>query len=118
MVTTVPVIVGKGQRLKMNCIPRLTICFNVFLLQYPKSTLKGLTKFAKGSYGGKRARIKLESVQVPSIRVAWVPQVSPVPYAFCLRHIAQWTLPPERAPPWFEIGTEYTLPTHPYKCVF
>ncbi|KAA8594375.1 hypothetical protein FQN60_005209, partial [Etheostoma spectabile] len=42
-----------------------------------------------------------------------LPKLALYHYAFCLRHIAQLTLPPERAPPWFEIERRLFSPLTP-----
>ena len=65
-------------------------------------------------WNGKRARIKLEKFQVPINKGGvGLPKLALYHYAFCLRHIAQWTLPPERAPPWFEIEWRLFFPLTP-----
>ena len=45
--------------------------------------------------------------------VMGLPKLALYRYAFCLRHVAQWTLLPEKAPPWFEIERRLFSPLAP-----
>ena len=38
-------------------------------------------------------------------------------YAFRLKHLAHWSLPPERAPLWFHIESTYFAPLTPMNCI-
>ena len=38
-------------------------------------------------------------------------------YAFNLRHLAHWSLPPERAPPWYSIEQSALAPISPLECL-
>lgn len=52
----------------------------------------------------KRARIQLQKLQKPVIKGGLgMPNLLVNYYAFNLKHLTHWALPPERAPPWFAI---------------
>ena len=106
---------GKVNVLKMNCIPRLNYLLQCLPIAIPQKYFKRFDQICKKFlWNGKRARIKLERLQVPINKGGMgLPKLALYHYAFCLRHIAQWTLPPERAPPWFEIEQRLLSPLAP-----
>ena len=106
---------GKGNILKMNCFPRLNYLLQCLPIAIPQKNFKRFDQICKKFlWNGKRAWIKLERLQVPINKgVMGLPKLALYRYAFCLRHVAQWTLLPERAPPWFEIERRLFSPLAP-----
>lgn len=55
-------------------------------------------------WNDKCPRLKLKRLQKPiDSGDLGVPNLSLFHYAFSLRHMIHWALPPERAPPWFDL---------------
>lgn len=100
---------GKVNALKMNVIPRLNYLLQCLPIAISHKYFDKFDHICKTFlWNGKRARLKLEKIQMPVKKGGMgLPKLVLYHYAFCLRHIAQWMLPPERAPPWFKM--EYSM---------
>ena len=96
---------GKVNVLKMNCIPRI----NYFLSSLPifvnPTYFKRFERICNAFlWNGRRPRMRLGKLYLPVDRGGLgLPNLALFYYAYSLRHVGQWLLPPERAPPWLAI---------------
>ncbi|KAJ0061406.1 hypothetical protein NL108_018634 [Boleophthalmus pectinirostris] len=106
---------GKVNVLKMNCVPKLNYLLQCLPITIPQKYFDKFDRICKQFFwNGKRPRIKLTKMQMPVKKGGLgLPKLILYHYAFCLRHIAQWALPPERAPPWMGIESKLFSPLSP-----
>lgn len=106
---------GKVNVLKMNCVPKINYLLQSLPVSIPKKYFDKFDRICKDFlWNGKRPRIKLEKMQIPIKNGGLgLPKLILYHYAFCLRHIAQWALPPERAPPWIGMEARLFSPLNP-----
>lgn len=95
-------MVGKVNVLKMNCVPKLNYLIHSIPLEVPLSYFKWFDTIVKTFiWNGKKPRLHLNKLWRPMDRGGLgLPKLLYYYYAFNLRHLAHWSLPPERAPPW------------------
>lgn len=86
----------------MSCIPKISYIFQSLPLHIPAKYFKMFDRICKTFlWGNKRPRLRLEKLQVPVDQAGLgMPKLLYYYYAFNLKHLAHWSLPPERAPPW------------------
>lgn len=91
---------GKVNVIKMNCISRINYLLQSLPLEIPGSYFKRLDNmFKEFIWNGKRPRMNMRKLQRPvSAGGLGLPNVLYYYYAFSLRHLAHWALPPQRAP--------------------
>ena len=104
---------------KMNCVPRINYLLHSLPLKIPDSYFKRLNfLFKEVLWNGKRARIDMKKLQRPVNRGGLgLPNLVYYYYAFNLRQLAQWALPPERAPPWYSIERSVLAPLFLLHCL-
>ena len=103
---------GKVNVIKLNCVPRINYLLHSLPLEIPNSYFKRLDSLFKTFlWNGKRARMNMKKLQRPvnSCGLGF-PNVLYYRYAFSLRHLAHWALPPESAPPWYNIEQSACAP--------
>ena len=102
----------------MNCVPKLNYLIHSLPLEIPLSYFKWFDRITKiFIWNGKRPRLHINKLQRPMDKGGLgLPKMVFYYYAFNLRHIAHWTLPPERAPPWYSIEQSALAPISPLEC--
>lgn len=100
---------AKANVLKMTGAPKFNYIIQSLPVTLPTSLFRRFEQLCNAFlWNGKRARIRLRKLQLKVSQWALgVPNLLLYHYAFCLRHLAQWSLPPERAPPWFTAEAHY-----------
>ncbi len=95
----------KSNVIKMNCVPRINYLLHSLPLEIPSKYFKKFyCIFKEFLWNGKRPRMNMEKLQQPVEKGGLgLPKLLFYYYAFGLRHLAHWALPPERAPPWHNI---------------
>ncbi len=108
-------MVGKVNVLKMNCVPKLNYLIQSLPLEIPHYYFKRFDRISKiFIWNGKRPRLNHSKLQRPTDRGGLgLPKMLFYYYAFNLRHLAHWSLPPERAPPWYCIEQAVMAPLSP-----
>lgn len=108
-------MVGKVNVVKTNCVPKINYLIPSLPLDVPLSYFNHFDKLIKQFiWNGKRPRINLKKLQRPVEKGGLgLPKMLYYYYAFTLRHLAHWSLPPERAPPWYKIEQSILYPLHP-----
>lgn len=98
-------LAGKVNVIKMSCTPKLNYLLQSLPIQIPLSYFKQFDRICKNFiWNGKRPRLHSNKLQRPVEKGGLgLPNVLYYYYAFSLRHLAHWSLPPERAPPWYKI---------------
>lgn len=96
---------GKVNIIKMNSAPKLNYLLQSLPLSIPIKYFKQFDKLCnKFFWNGKRPRIHISKLQKPVVKGGLgLPNLLFYYYAFSLRHLSHWALPPERAPPWYTI---------------
>lgn len=96
---------GKVNIIKMNCVPKFHYLLQALPLNVPGGYFKQFDRLCrKFLWGEQRPKISLRTLQRPvDAGGLGLPNLLLYYYAFGLRHLAHWTLPPERAPPWLFI---------------
>lgn len=112
-------MVGKVNVIKMNCVPKLNYLIHSLPLEIPLSYFKWFDRITKiFIWNGKRPRLHINKLQRPMDKGGLgLPKMVFYYYAFNLRHLAHWTLPPERAPPWYSIEQSALAPISPLECL-
>ena len=110
---------GKVNVLKMNCVPKLNYLLQSLPINVPGKYFKQFDRICtKFLWNGKRARMRLDKLQLPVERGGLgLPKLLFYHYAFSTRHLAHWVLPPERAPPWYQIEQLALSPLPPLSCL-
>lgn len=103
----------------MNCVPRINYLLHSLPLKIPDSYFKRLNMIFKDFlWNGKRARINMKKLQRPvNSGGLGLPNLVYYYYAFNLRHLAHWALPPERAPPGYSIEQSVSAPLPLLHCL-
>lgn len=106
---------GKVNVIKMNCIPKLNYLIQSLPLEVPLSYFRWFDKITKTFiWNGKRPRLHQDKLHRPTDRGGLgLPKMLFYYYAFNLRQLAHWALPPERAPPWLCIERAVLAPVSP-----
>ena len=106
---------GKANIIKMNCAPRLNYLLQALPVKIPLHYFKQFDRICnKFLWNDKRPRMKLSKLQRPVDKGGLgVPNLLLYHYAFTMRHMVQWSLPPERAPPWFGLESAVCSPLMP-----
>lgn len=106
---------GKVNVVKMNCVPKFNYLIHSLPLEVPLTYFKWFDRIIKTFiWNGKRPRLHLGKLQRPADRGGLgLPKMLFYYYAFNLRHLAHWSLPPERAPPWYSIEQSALAPLSP-----
>ena len=106
---------GKANVIKMNCAPRFNYLLQSLPVKIPDHYFKQFDRICnKFLWNNKRPRMKLSKLQRPVDKGGLgIPNLQLYHYAFTVRHMAQWTLPPERAPPWFSLESAVCSPILP-----
>lgn len=94
---------AKANILKMTVAPKFNYIIQSLPVTLPMTLYHRFERLCNAFlWNGKRARIRLRKLQHKvSQGGLGIPNLLLYHYAFCLRHLAQWSLPPERAPPWY-----------------
>ena len=110
---------GKANIIKMNCAPRLNYLLQALPVKIPLHYFKQFDQICnKFLWNNKRPRMSLKKLQRPVDRGGLgIPSLLLYHYAFTMRHMVQWTLPPERAPPWFSLESALCAPLTPIECL-
>ena len=100
---------GKANILKMNCVPKFNYLLQALPINIPLKYFKQFDKLCNQFlWNNKRPRLGLKRLQWPIDQGGMgIPNILLYHYAFSLRHLAHWSLPPERAPPWFQIEKHF-----------
>ena len=106
---------GKANIIKMNCAPRLNYLLQALPVKIPLQYFKQFDQICnKFLWNDKRPRMSLKKLQRPVDKGGLgIPNLLLYHYAFTMRHMVQWTLPPERAPPWFSLESALSDPLTP-----
>ena len=106
---------GKVNLLKMSCVPKLNYLIHSLPLDIPHYYFKRFDRISKiFIWNNKRPRLHHSKLQRPADRGGLgLPKMLFYYYAFNLRHLAHWSLPPERAPPWYSIEQAVVAPLSP-----
>lgn len=110
---------AKANILKMTVVPKFNYIMHSLPISVPSRFFKKFNQLCRlFLWEGKKPKIRLERLQQRTDAGGLgIPNLLLYHYAFCLHHIAQWTLPPERAPPWYELEA-LSCPTLPHVCFF
>lgn len=92
---------GKGNVLKMNCVPKFNYLLQSLPIKIPLKYFKQFDRLCnRFLWNGKRPRLNLRKLQRPVDQGGLgIPNLLLYHLAFGLRHMIHWSLPPERAPP-------------------
>lgn len=106
---------GKANVLKMTCAPKINYLLQALPIRIPLKYFKQLDMlFNRFLWNSKGPRLNLSKLQKPVEEGGLgIPNSLLYYYAFGLRHLAHWCLPPERAPPWFHIEKDLCDPLPP-----
>lgn len=106
---------GRVNIIKMVCTPKFNYLLQTLPVHVPMTYFKQFNKLCNLLiWNKKRPRLGLHKLQRTVDRGGLgVPNLLYYYYAFSLRHLAHWFLPPERAPPWFPLETTACLPFTP-----
>lgn len=100
-----PYLWGKANILKMNCAPKFNYLLQALPVKIPLKYFKQFDRLCnKFLWSNTHPRLGLKKLQrLVDQGGLGIPNLLLYHYAFSMRHLAHWTLPPERAPPWFQI---------------
>ena len=106
---------GKANVIKMNCTPKFNYLLQARPIKIPLKYFKQFDRLCnKFLWNNKRPRLNLKKLQGPVDQGGLgVPNLLFYHYAFSLRHMMHWALPPERAPPWFNLESSLCNPLPP-----
>lgn len=106
---------GKVNVLKMNCVPKRNYIIQSLPLEIPHYYFKRFDRISKiFLWNGKRPRLSHSKLQRPADKGGLGLSNMLFYYnAFNLRHLAHWSLPPERAPPWYCLEQAVVAPLSP-----
>ena len=98
---------GKVNVLKMNCIPKVNYLLQSLPVDIPIKYFQQFDRIcSRFLWKGKKPRLRLAKLQQPTDKGGLgLPRLLFYYYAYSLRHLIQWALPPERAPPWYAMET-------------
>ncbi len=96
---------GKANVLKMTCVPKFNCMLQALPIKIPHKYFKQFDKLCnRFLWNGKHPRLILQKLQRPVDQGRLgIPNLLLYYYAFGLRRLTHWSLPPERAPPWLYI---------------
>ncbi|KAL2085077.1 hypothetical protein ACEWY4_018397 [Coilia grayii] len=94
---------AKANILKMTVAPKFNYILQSLPVTFPGNLFRRFEQLCNTFlWNGKRARVRLKKLQQKVNQGGFgIPNLLLYHYAFCLRHLVQWSLPPERAPPWY-----------------
>ncbi len=110
---------GKANVIKMNCIPKLNYLLQSLPIYIPLKYFKQFDRLCNiFLWSSKRPRLNLRKLQRPVDQGGLgIPNLLLYHLAFGLRHLLDWSLPPERAPPWYTIESSLCKPLQPIHSV-
>ncbi|XP_038559289.1 uncharacterized protein LOC119891591 [Micropterus salmoides] len=110
---------GKANIIKMICAPKFNYLLQAMPVRIPLRYFKQFDQLCNTFlWNNKRPRMNLRKLQRPVDKGGLgVPNLLFYHYAFTIRHMAQWSLPPERAPPWFHLESAVSSPLTPIACI-
>uniref|UniRef100_A0A3P9MG76 Reverse transcriptase zinc-binding domain-containing protein n=1 Tax=Oryzias latipes TaxID=8090 RepID=A0A3P9MG76_ORYLA len=110
---------GKVNIIKMVCTPKFNYLLQALPVHIPVTYFKQFDKLCNlFIWNNKKPRLHLRKLQNSVERGGLgMPNLLYYHYAFSLRHLAHWFLPPERAPPWFPLENAANSPLTPLSCL-